>query len=238
FLDVDTYQWVLSVPNGTSGEITETVPAFWYQVEPTTCTVGEPQGSQTAELLIETQQAADCTFVNAPYGRLVINKTDGTSDGSLLWDFTVQNLPANGVDGSSLNSNPQASGNTSSIQDFVPLGTGNLFVEEDDFRLESACATANTYFSAVVAPNPDQQLTFPGDEVVWNFSNQPCGVLGTGGILIEKWEDVNGDGIISAGDQRLPGWTFTTTGEGIGAGQQVRVTNGIGQITEYVSGFE
>lgn len=237
------YRWVYTIPfdADTSGIDEGTPPNGWLEVTGNNCVVALNGLGAEYNAQFEEQVALQriWVFCNVPYGTLIINKTDGTSDGSTLWDFTVDNLPSTGVDGvTALDNTPQASENTPSSQTLIPLGAGALFVEEVDFRLEAECAEANTYFSAVIAPNPDQTLDFPGDTVVWNFSNQPCGVLGTGGILIEKWEDVNGDGIISAGDQRLPGWTFTTTGGGIPGPNQVRVTNASGQITEYISGFD
>ncbi|MGB4863003.1 MAG: hypothetical protein WBO97_11125, partial [Tepidiformaceae bacterium] len=76
----------------------------------------------------------------------------------------------------------------------------------------------------------------------WIVQNQPCGVLGTGGLIIEKYLDLNGDGDANdAGEGLLNGFSFTTTGGGIPAGNQVRVTGAggfpAGKILEYISGF-
>ncbi len=174
---------------------------------------------------------------NEPFGTLVINKVDGINGATgPAWAFTVTGLPAFDIDGGSLDSTPGADQGTPSTQSLIPLGA-SLNVTEDAARSMEQCATANTYYTQVIAP-ADKVIDTPGETVAWTFTNLPCATLGTGGIIIEKYNDLNGNGIIDAGEPVLPGWSFTTTGGGIPAGNQVRSTNASGQVTEYVSGFD
>jgi hypothetical protein len=72
------------------------------------------------------------------------------------------------------------------------------------------------------------------------FINVDTGVVAAdGGLVIQKFLDLNGDGDANdAGEGPLEGWTFTTTGGGIQAANQVRLTNAAGQIVEYQFGFD
>src|SRR5690606_15947464 len=50
-----------------------------------------------------------------------------------------------------------------------------------------------------------------GEIQTWTIVNQPCGVLGQGGIVLQKFRDNNGDGIANGADAHQS-WTFRITG--------------------------
>jgi hypothetical protein len=73
-------------------------------------------------------------------------------------------------------------------------------------------------------------LDEPGEEIRFVWTNQDCpSVLATGTLVIEKWEDLDGNGDRNGGEAPLSGWTMTVTGPQFPGGQQF-VTDGNGQV--------
>ncbi len=225
---------VCTVPFDWAGTIDETPAPGWVQVR---CLLTE-QFDLRIEAIVVAE--ADVVFCNAPFGTLTINKVNNVSGAGVLWDFTVTGISKN-IHGVDLDDEPQASQSVPSVQTHIPLSANSISVIEDaqGVTTQAECTNADVMFTQIIAPD-DTVISEPGENIVWTFINSTCGdVLGTGGVLIEKWNDVNRNGILDAGDVQLPGWTFTTTAEGgqIPGAIQVRQTNAAGQILDYVAGL-
>jgi hypothetical protein len=132
----------------------------------------------------------------------------------------------------------QASHGAPFVSGPIALGATPVAVAELLARDASSCATENTYYT-VVSPPADAVIDTPGEVQTWTFQNVPCGSLGTGGLIIEKHLDINGDGDSGdAGEGPLEAWEFTTSGNGIPAANPVRLTNASGQVADYASGID
>lgn len=227
----------LPVKTGPSTwSVTCTVPYLWAG------TVGEtPQPGWrecTAPAAMVAAPPSEFRFCNEPYGTVRIEKFDGVSGAAgQAWDFTVSgNFAAPG--GVAYPNPVQASHGAPFVSGPIALGATPVAVAELLARDASSCATENTYYT-VVSPPADAVIDTPGEVQTWTFQNVPCGSLGTGGLIIEKHLDINGDGDSGdAGEGPLEAWEFTTSGNGIPAANQVRLTNASGQVADYASGID
>jgi hypothetical protein len=147
-----------------------------------------------------------CHF-NEAVGTVIVQKVDsvpGTQD----WHFNVHRVVQNSVDESFAITN-----SGSEVLSPVPLGTYEA--TEEEARLQVECPDdpgADDYYTTLATPN-GTTLTAPGQTITFIFTNQPCpDVEATGILVIEKWNDLDGDGLRDAGEPAIGGWQMTVTG--------------------------
>jgi len=192
-------KWTCTVPADWDGTITEALPLpdGWEQVE---CNFE----SQTAE------HQSTWSFCNVPFGTVIVNKLNSSASGP-NFTATISGLPATDISGGSLDSSPSIAQGSPSSQTLVPLGSQVYNVTEVNAGTVETCGSGATdYFTIVQAP-ADKVLDTPGEIQTWTIVNQPCGVLGQGGLVLEKFRDNNGDGTANGSDAHEP-WTFKVTG--------------------------
>jgi len=236
--------------NGSYVVLTCTVPAEWNGTVTETPAPGwrECTERDTPALLAQVENfvrsiaqvvklQSEFTFCNEPYGTIRIEKVDGLNGAAgPLWDFTVGgNFAA--PDGAPYTNPAKADQGTPFVSLPIGLSDTPVTVQEVLARSQTQCTTQGGYYT-IATPPADTVIDTPGEVQTWTFQNVPCGTLGTGGLIIEKYEDINGNGVVDAGDDPVAAWSFTTTGGGIPAPNQLRQTDASGKITEYVAGFD
>ncbi len=187
-----------------------TVPADW----PVTGTVTETPASGWAKVDCGDVPSTDADFVfcNAPYGTVWVNKVNTSASGpSFTASISGGAFPGNDVLGDPLDSTPTIAQGSPAGQSGVPLSNTPISVTEVNAGTVETCGSgATNYFTIVQAP-ADTVLDTPGESQTWTIVNQPCGVLGQGGIVLAKYRDNNGDGTANGSDG-YEAWTFRITG--------------------------
>ena len=195
-----------TVPFDWAGTIDETPPPGWAEVDCVERVV--------FDLRIEAITVAepDEIFCNAPFGTVIVNKINTSASGP-NFEAVISGLPAQSVTGAALDGSPTIAQGSPSNQTYVPLGNTPFSVTETNAGTIETCGSgATNYFTIVQAP-ADTVLDTPGEVQEWTIVNQPCGVLGQGGIVLQKFRDNNGDGVTNGSDG-LIAWTFRITGPG------------------------
>lgn len=207
--------WTCTVPYDWDGTVTETPADGWEKV---TCEEPESFLSQAAGLVASITQFQTkelqryWEFCNAPFGTVIVNKLN-TSAAGPNFTATISGLPATDIFGGALNSSPSIAQGSPSNQTLVPLGNQAYSVSEVNAGTTQTCGSgATNYFTIVQAP-ADTVLDTPGEIQTWTIVNQPCGVLGQGGLVIAKYRDNNGDGTANGSDA-YEAWTIKVTGPG------------------------
>jgi hypothetical protein len=188
-------RWTCTVPYAWDGEVTETPADGWDEV-----------------LDCEAPTDANFVFCNAPSGTLWIYKVNTSASGpEFEASITGGAFPGNDIFGDPLDSSPTIAQGSPAGQAGVPLSNTAINVTEVDAGTAETCGSgATNYFTIVQAP-ADTVLDTPGEVQTWTIVNQPCGVLGEGGIVLEKFRDNNGDGTANGLDA-YAAWTFRITG--------------------------
>ncbi|MEO8541379.1 MAG: hypothetical protein ABI577_16675, partial [bacterium] len=171
-LDGDVATIVCTVPYGWSddGYVDEKLPEGWQS---TNCS---PSGL-LREDAVAPEYAAHFEFCNQPVGHIILIKDDQINGAvGPLWGFHV----AGGV------VDTLTADTGTSIDKNEALSATPITITEDLFRSITQCEGSQSYYTLVDAP-ADNVLDTPGEVISWTFHNIPCGVLGTGGLIIEKY---------------------------------------------------
>jgi hypothetical protein len=172
----------------------------------------------------------DCIvyFTNRAVGTVDVAKFDNTVSGG-PWDFEFD-----------------APGDDPILPLQLPTGGGEIEVFEQPAGAYSVVETNAGAFESIEQcpePNPNGEGVYttlvtpfgteidePGKVIRFEFTNTSCPVvLATGSLIIEKWEDLDGDGDRDANEDPIEDWDVTVTGPEFPGGA-VFSTNGDGQI--------
>ncbi|MCC7186891.1 MAG: THxN family PEP-CTERM protein [Acidobacteria bacterium] len=211
-------EWTCTVPNDWNGTVTETPAAGWVQVSgsvgdnpPKTC---ELPPSENRINQVTAEPKTSWVFCNQPYGTLVINKLNTSASGP---NFTATisggAFPGNDVLGGALSTSETIANSSPSTQTHVPLKLDPISVTEVNAGTAETCGSGATNYVTIVQAPADKVLDTPGEIQEWTIVNQPCGVLGQGGLVLAKYRDNNGDGTANGSDAYEP-WTIKVTGPG------------------------
>ncbi|MCO5201453.1 MAG: hypothetical protein M9925_07120 [Chloroflexi bacterium] len=166
----------------------------------------------------ETQDTAEpkssWVFCNRPYGTLIINKVNTSASGpSFTATISGGAFPGNDVLGGALSTSEAIANGSPSTQTYIPLKLDAISVAEVDAGTAETCGRGATNYVTIVQAPADKVLDTPGEIQEWTIVNQPCGVLGQGGLVLAKYRDNNGDGTANGSDAYEP-WTIKVTGPG------------------------
>lgn len=232
-VDNDTWTVECTVPYGWSadgGKVNETAKPNWN-----TCQLSLVQQlnglvNEVMSAVIAPDYASEWNFCNYPVGKITIVKTDGTSTANTArpadgdWDFTASR-PGYSESGSIALNNAGGVVSHSITFSNVPLANGYEAFENDasyDTCLTTGTAGIHQYITTDNENGP-LNITQPGQEITFAFTNMDCGAIaGTGGLDIYKVRDLNGNGTMDGGDTNIV-WTVTIQGPQYPAGQVVNV---------------
>lgn len=193
----NVYRWEYSVPLDWSGTITEIPKPGWFPENGVaTCEVEAPDADkpvEQVELRIETQQAADCIFVNEWGRELYLVKAYWTLMGApSAADVPTFNLPA----GSAI-----YPWDAVFKHEWYTYGQSWLAVLPPDWTGPITENTPSSWngvtVSCVVEPSTTQ----------CTFRNSQSGT-----VRVEKWEDVNRNGVLDVNDVPIPNSEFRLHG--------------------------
>lgn len=188
-------RWTCTVPASWNGTVTETPAAGWASV---TCDAPSTD--------------ANFVFCNIPYGTVHVHKLN-TSAAGPNFEAVISGgaFPGNDIYGSPLDSSPAIAQGSPSEQTGVPLSSVPINVTEVNAGTVETCGSGATNYFTIVQGPVDTVLDTPGEIQEWTIVNQPCGVLGQGGITLHKHRDNWGDGIFNDSDAH-ESWTLRITG--------------------------
>ncbi len=240
----DLNNWVaIEVPANQPIDVQELLPDGWRNID---ILLGDTCNSETPEDIVDEliQQAlsligldvdllaqelagdtvtvapgvdCDVTFTNEAIGTVEIVKNDNTAGGG-TWNFEL--------DGPGEDNDEQLSIAGSDTETRSPVPSGEYSVVETN-------AGAYSSIEECPQPNPNGEGVYttlstpfgtsidaPGKVIRFEFTNTSCPVvLATGSLVIEKWNDVDGDGVRDANEDPIGGWEFTVTGPQYPGGQ-------------------
>src|SRR5690606_38968043 len=136
------------------------------------------------------------------------------------WDFRIN-------DGELPNVTITGFGTNSVTIENVPLGTYTVEELFGNANIVERCTLSNQEeILATVLAGPTLELTEPGGQITFVFQNQTCDiVLGTGTLVIEKVEDLNGNGQLDGGESYIT-WTVTIDGPDFSDGEEKVLAGG------------
>ncbi len=240
----DLNNWVaIEVPANQPINVEELLPDGWRNID---ILLGDTCGGQTSEQVVNdliqqtlsligldvsalSQELAsdivtvapgvdcDVTFTNEAVGTVEIVKNDNTVAGG-TWNFEL-NAPVDSYD--ELFSIVGSGTETRS-----PVPSGEYSVAETNpgqYSSIDECPQPNPNGEGVyttVSTPFGTNIDSPGKLIRFEFTNTSCPVvLATGSLVIEKWNDVNGDGVRDANEDPIEGWDITVKGPEFPSGQ-------------------
>ncbi|MCA9826115.1 MAG: hypothetical protein KC479_11895, partial [Dehalococcoidia bacterium] len=181
--------------------------------------VGLDVGVLSAELAGDTVMVTpggDCevTFENRAVGTVEVTKVDQTTAGG-TWNFDLNAPERDGED--TLDEQFSIVGDGTKTETGVPAGDYSVTeTNPGEYGSIEECPEPNPNGEGVyttVATPFGTSIDEPGKLIRFVFTNTSCPVvLATGNLVIEKWNDVDGDGDRDAGEDPIGGWEVTVTG--------------------------
>lgn len=167
---------------------------------------------------------------NTAVGSIVIEKTDETGGGP--WVFT-----ASGPGGVVANATIDGSGTVTIPR--VPVGGPYTVTEVNGSRL-GACPVPNeaagNFLTSHASGANGLTIDSAAQVITFAFTNTPCAlVLGSGGLIIEKVQDIDGDGVHDPGEP-FAAWEVTIDGPDHPGGAVLDIPAGGLALTDLTDG--
>lgn len=222
------YRWTYYVPWDAEGFTISESPVFpWFAVGSSQCAIEGDEVDNPGLVLAQELAEPDCEFTNqvARDFFLIHKHFQDFGDRTL----SEADLPA--LSGLSANAQPLYSG-------WYDSDTYEWAYEVDADWDGTITETPATHWLPIGPTTCARSVQVFGQVLLANGVTPNCEftnrLRGPGGVIVEKWEDVNRNGVFDGEDVRVPGWDFRIQGEGVDA---TATTDGNGRITAYGESF-